>query len=395
MKVLVINAGSSSIKYGLFDTEQNYRLLKKGVAERIGEKRSAIKHFVNQQKEEIEIHLPDHRAAMHALFDHIDKGEIKGVGHRIVHGGDQLWNPTLIDEQIIEQIKEAGRFVPLHVAPNLIGIEVSQEMLPSTPQVASFDTAPFATLDSKAFLYGIPIEYYEKHKIRKYGFHGINHSYVAGEATRLLGREKLKIITCHLGNGCSISAFDSGTSIDTSMGLTPLEGLVMGSRCGDIDPSAILYLIDVLGLQTKQVTDLLNKKSGLLGLCGKNDMRDICALSEKGDKWAHIAIEIFVYRVQKYIGAYIAALSGVDAIVFTAGIGENDPYIRERVAANFGYVGAFVDKEKNQRQAPIFSTANSKVFLINIAANEELVIAKQTDQLIKLKASAKGGLRDF
>ncbi len=249
------------------------------------------------------------------------------------------------------------------------------------PHIAVFDTAAFASLEPKAFLYGIPSEFYEKYQIRRYGFHGINHNYVAGEAARLLNKPDLKLISCHLGNGCSISPFDKGISKDNSMGLTPLEGLLMGTRSGDIDPSVILYLIDVLGYPTGKITDLLNKKSGLLGLCGKNDMRDIKELSEKGDWWARIAIEIFVYRIQKYIGAYIAALNGVDAIVFTGGIGENDSSIREQVVANFSYMGIVIDQEKNRQHASIFSTPLSKVYLLKIAANK-VAIAHEIDSLL-------------
>jgi acetate kinase len=383
MKILVINSGSTTIKYGLFDTEKNDRLLLKGIAERIGEQNSSIKQRIDSQEQKIEINLPDHHAAMRALFDQMNKVEIDAVGHRIVHGGEALRNPTLINAEVIRQVREVGRFVPLHSTPNLVGIAVSQEVLSTVPHVAVFDTAAYAPLDFKAFLYGIPIEFYEKHKLRKYGFHGINHSYVAGEAAKLLGRNNLKIISCHLGSGCSITAFENGISKDTSMGLTPLEGLIMGTRCGDMDPSVLLYLIDILGYQTQEITDLLNKKSGLLGLCGKNDMRDIIVLSEADDRQARIAIEMFVYRIQKYIGAYIAALNGVDAIIFTGGIGENNSYIREKVASTFSYMGAFVEKEKNHKHAPIFSTDHSKVFLLTIAANEELVIAQKTDQLLK------------
>jgi acetate kinase len=362
--VLVINAGSSSIKYALFDGEHRDQLLLKGSIERV----------------------TDHRIAMDLLFEEIDhKGsfEIKGVGHRVVHGGEDLRAPTLITPEIIEQIKHVGRFVPLHCGPNLIGIEVAQKKLPSVPQVAIFDTAPYTTLDPKAYLYGIPLEFYEKYRIRKYGFHGINHSYVAHQVTSLLGRETLKVITCHLGNGCSVTAFENGKSVDTSMGLTPLEGLMMGSRCGDIDPSAVLYLMDVLGLQTEEMVSLLNKKCGLLGFCGSNDMRDIHRMAKEGSQEAKWAIEIFVYRVQKYIGAYIAALKGVDVIAFTGGIGEHDAQIREKIVSCLSYIGAFVDPQANQQQETLFSSKDSKVVLMTIPANEELVIAQQTSLLIQ------------
>lgn len=362
MKVLVINSGSSTIKYSVLEMNQEPKLLLKGIKERVS---------------------TDHRVAMHDVLDEINKSglKIEAVGHRVVHGGESLRKPTLINQEVIDQIVKAGRFVPLHAKPNLIGIEVTQEMLPHIPQVAIFDTSAFVTLPLRAFLYAIPWEYYEKHKIRRYGFHGINHQYVAEQASKTL--KKKKIITCHLGSGCSIAAFDNGKAIDTSMGLTPLEGLVMGTRSGDIDPSIIFYLSDVLGMKTAEIMEVLNKKSGLLGLSGKNDMRDIVAKAEKGDKHSQTAIEIFVYRVQKYIGAYMAALNGAEGIVFTGGIGENSPYIREKILANFDYAGVKMDRGKNQQNALIFSFEDSKMALMTIKANEEFAIAEQTFGLLK------------
>lgn len=389
MKILALNSGSSSIKYRLFDSRKNYQLLKQGLAERIGQKTSSICQIIeNQPVHKKEVALPDYRTAMHTLFSNKDLKEIDAVGHRVVHGGEQFTAPTLVNEEVIKEITKLSKFVPLHCQPNVIGIEVLQELLPSIPHVAVFDTAAHATMDFKAFLYGIPIEYYEKYKIRKYGFHGINHSYVAHEAARLLKKElkELKIITCHLGNGCSITAFEKGESIDNSMGLTPLEGLLMGTRCGDLDPSVIIYLIEELGMPPEQITDMLNKKSGLLGLCGKSDMRDIISMANSGNKLSKMAIEIFVYRIQKYIGAYIAALKGIDAIVFTGGIGENSPYIRALVAKNFSYLDVIVETEENEKNKTIFSSHNSPVFLMNIPANEEMVIAQQTFQLLTKNA---------
>jgi acetate kinase len=387
MKILALNSGSSSIKYRLFDCS-DYRVLKQGLAERIGQNNSSISLTIgNQLPQKKEISLPDFNSAMRALFPLEDLADIDAVGHRIVHGGEQFNAPTLLTKEVVKQIVKLSKFAPLHSTPNVVGIEVLQNLLPNIPHVAVFDTSAHATMDSKAFLYGIPLEYYEKYKIRKYGFHGINHSYVAHEASRLLKKplENLKMITCHLGNGCSITAFKNGKSYDTSMGLTPLEGLVMGTRCGDIDPSIIIYLIEELGLSPKQVTDLLNKKSGLLGLCGKSDMRDIISMAEDGDKPSQIAIDLFVYRIQKCIGAYIAALNGIDVIVFTGGIGENSPYIRALIAENFSYQDATVEAEKNKNNDAIFSTHNSRVFLMNIPANEEKVIAQQTYHLVKTK----------
>lgn len=392
MKILALNSGSSSIKYKLFDANRNYQLLIKGVAERIGQKNSSISQVIEKQERKVEIHLPNHRAAMEALHQALVDSKtninIDAVGHRIVHGGEKLRNPTVITPEVIKNIEEAAKFAPLHCKPNIIGIEVLQELQPNIPHVAIFDTATNQTMEPKAFLYGLPIEYYEKHKIRKYGFHGINHQYVALEAARLMTKrfEELKIITCHLGNGCSINAFKNGRSIDNSMGLTPLEGLVMGTRSGDLDPAVVLYLIEELGLQTAQVTDLLNKKSGLLGLCGKSDMRDIIEKAESGDKASQTAIEVFVYRVQKYIGSFIAALNGVDIIVFTGGIGENSPYVRSDILNNFCYIGASINVDMNKKNEPIFSSNDSKVLLMNIPANEEMVIAQQTYQLLMTNA---------
>lgn len=387
MKILALNSGSSSIKYRLFDSSKHYQLLRQGLVDRIGQKISSIHHIIdNQSVHEEEMALPDYRSAMYALFakERVDLDEIEAVGHRVVHGGELFKGPTLVTKEVIKQIKELTKFAPLHCQPNVIGIEILQELLPEIPQVVIFDTSTHATMDCKAFLYGLPLEYYEKYKIRKYGFHGINHIYVAGEAAGHLKKkfEELKIVTCHLGNGCSITAFEKGKSIDNSMGLTPLEGLVMGTRCGDLDSSVIIYLIEDLGLKSNEITDLLNKKSGLLGLCGKSDMRDIIEMAKRGEKAAQIAIEVFVYRVQKYIGAYIAALNGVDAIVFTGGIGENSSDIRALIAKNFSYLGVSVSREENVQNKTIFSTQNSRICLMTIPANEERLIAQQTYQAI-------------
>jgi acetate kinase len=390
MKILALNSGSSSIKYSLFDANKNYQLLIRGVAERIGQNKSTIRQIIENKPEyKVEMHLPDHHTAMHALHQTLTQekeslNHIDAVGHRIVHGGEHLKNPTIINEEVIKDIKDVSKFAPLHCLPNVTGIEVLQELLPDIPHVAVFDTAAHATMPPKAYLYGIPMEYYEKYKIRKYGFHGINHSYVAREAAKVLNKEieTLKIISCHLGSGCSITAFENGRSIDNSMGLTPLEGLVMSSRSGDLDPALVLYLNDTLKLDTTEVTDLLNKKSGLLGLCGKGDMRDIIAAAKDGDKASQTAIDVFVYRIQKCIGAYIAALKGVDVIVFTGGIGENSPYIRALIADNFAYAGAFLDAKKNEKNEIIFSLNDSSIALMNIPANEEKVIAQQTHDLL-------------
>lgn len=386
MKILALNSGSSSIKYKLFDSDKNFQMLEQGVAERIGEQTSSILQIKeNQLSFKENIFLPDHRRAVQTLFSRCEiLHEIGGVGHRIVHGGELFKKPILMNREVIKEITELAQLTPLHSQPNIAGIEVLQELLPNIPHVAVFDTSAHAAMEHKAFLYGIPFEYYEKYKIRKYGFHGINHSYIAFEAARLIKKplKELKVITCHLGNGCSISAFEKGKSIDNSMGFTPLEGAVMGTRCGDLDPSVVIYLVEKFGLQVDQLKDLLNKKSGLLGLCGKSDMRDIVVMMKKGDSFAQIAIETFVYRIQKYIGAYVAALNGVDVIVFSGGIGENSPYIRELIMKNFSYLGVRIKTENNENNATIFSDSASLLFLMNIPANEEVVIAQQTYELL-------------
>ncbi len=394
MHLLAVNCGSSSIKVRLFDSDQDFRLLMKGVAERIGQESASLSLVAEDHREFRKVlPLPDHRAAMHALHQALVEGEadfadtagpIRGVGHRIVHGGERFRAPVLITAEVIAGIAEAARFAPLHCRPNLIGIEVAQELLPEVPHVAVFDTAAHQSLPPKAFLYGLPAELYATYKVRKYGFHGINHSYVAQVAAQMVAQPlaDLKVITCHLGNGCSITAWAQGQSVDTSMGLTPLEGLLMGTRCGDLDPAIVLYLMEELGLSPSAVTDLLNNKSGLLGLCGTNDMRDVLALAETGDIRAQVAREMFVYRILKYIGAYAAALNGIDLVVFTGGIGEKDPDVRERVTTNLAYLGARVDREKNERNAPVFSSADSRVTLLTIPANEERVIAQYTYELL-------------
>lgn len=367
MKILAFNSGSSSIKYSAYDTDKDYTVLLKGSVDRIGQQN-------------------DFQAAIEAIQQKLleQKIVIDAVGHRIVHGGERYRDPVIIDDDVIAHLKETAKFDPLHFQPNILGIEVLRKLLPNVPHVAVFDTAVHATMEAKAFLYGIPIEYYEKYKLRRYGFHGINHSYVAHEAAKkaLKPIETLKIVTCHLGNGCSITAFKNGKSIDNSMGLTPLEGLVMGSRSGDLDPAVVLYLIEELGMKAADVNELLNKKSGLKGLCGKSDMRDIIQAASEGDKLSQTAIEVFVYRIQKYIGAFIAALNGVDVIVFTGGIGENSPEIRARIIKNFGYVNACLDMEKNERNESVFSLKDSSVLLMTIPANEELSIAQQTNSLL-------------
>jgi acetate kinase len=387
MNILVVNSGSSSIKFQVLDMEDGERRLVQGIADRIGLEDSFIRLAYNGSEDRREEPLPDHRAAFRAVCELLhgtEHADINGVGHRVVHGGETFTASVLIDDDVLEILRRLSDLAPLHNPPNIMGIDVCREMLPGVPMAAVFDTAVHQTMPPKAYLYGLPSELYERHGIRRYGFHGTSHLYVAQEAARELGRslEDLRLITCHLGNGCSITAFGGGRSIDTSMGFTPLEGLVMGTRCGDLDPAVPLYLIKDLGMSPEEVDTLLNSDSGLQGLCGRRDMRDIVEQARQGDETARMAIEVFVYRIQKYIGAYTAALGGVDAIVFTAGIGQNSDYIRREVLRPFGFLGLEVDEEGNRQGRTIFSTENSKVRAMMIPTDEELVIARDTHELV-------------
>jgi acetate kinase len=396
MNVLVLNSGSSSIKFQLFDMASGERLLVKGLADKVGLEDSFLKsEGPNHGQSRQSIALPDHRAALQAIFEVLRShgqvenvaNDIGGVGHRVVHGGEEFGESVLIDDGVMSVLCQLVDLAPLHNPPSILGIEICREMLPGVPNVAVFDTALHQTMPPRAYLYGLPLDLYHKHGIRKYGFHGTSHAYVAKEAARHLGRplEELKMITCHLGNGCSITAFEGGRSIDTSMGFTPLEGLVMGTRSGDVDPAVPLYLIQNLGMSPEEVDDLLNKESGLKGLCGERDMRDIEEQARQGGAAAQTAIDVFVYRIQKYIGAYTASLGGVDAVVFTAGIGENSPHIRREVLRPFGYLGLRIDETRNQEGQIVFSSADSRVCAMRVPTNEELVIARDTCNLVPCK----------
>ncbi|MFI4911605.1 MAG: acetate/propionate family kinase [Sedimentisphaeraceae bacterium JB056] len=393
MKILVMNSGSSSLKYQIFNIENSFDILAKGLVERIGLKGSKITHQpTGKDNVVIEKDLTDHKAAMEEIeplltdsdYGVIDNmSEINGIGHRVVHGGEYFNHSVVITKEMIDKMKELSKFAPLHNPPNILGIETCMSLL-DVPNVAVFDTAVHQTMPKKAYMYGLPLEYYKKDGIRKYGFHGTSHDYVSRETAKVLGKpfEQCKIIVCHLGNGSSITAFKNGKVMDTSMGLTPLEGLVMGTRCGDIDPAAILWIMGEYNLSPKEMDDILNKKSGLLGLGGSSDLRDVLASAKKGDKDADAAVEILIYRIQKYIGSYLASLNGADAVVFTAGIGENNSFIRERVLECFEFAGIKVDKNKNENKETIFSTGDSKIKAMMLPTDEEYMIAKDTYTLI-------------
>lgn len=389
MKILVINCGSSSIKYQLINSEEQ-ECLCKGLVERIGAVTSIIKQeFKGEKPVKKTMVIENHASALKTIMellidadnDYLQSlDEIEAVGHRVVHGGETFKDSVLIDADVEEAIQQAFDIAPLHNPPNLDGIRAAKKHLPDVPHVAVFDTAFHHSIPKHAFLYGIPNRLYRRYKIRKYGFHGTSHYYVSRQYHKLSGKSKegSKMITCHLGNGCSITAIKDGKSYDTSMGFSPLEGLVMGTRSGDIDPSILFYLIEKEELSLANVHALLNKHSGLLGLSGyAADMRDLLEEAESGDRRCNEAIDVFCYRVRKYIGSYIAAMNGVDAIIFTGGIGENAAPIRSKVLEDMGYMGIEVDKKKNMNleRGTLISADTSKVEVHVIPTNEELVIA--------------------
>jgi acetate kinase len=404
MKILVINTGSSSIKYKLFDVEQP-RLIASGVAEKIGEDTCILTHKSaspdGEWKETVEqSRIPDHDTGLKRIADLLadprfgvvkNKSEISAIGHRVVHGGESFRVPTVIDEKVIAAIRENIPLAPLHNPANLVGIRVAKKMFPGTQQVAVFDTAFHQTLPLEAFLYAVPLELYEKHKVRRYGFHGTSHAYVAERAAAYLGRdlETLNMITLHLGNGASMAAIEKGKSIDTTMGMTPLAGLVMGTRSGDVDPALPFFLADNLGMTIKEIDDLLNKRSGLKGICGTNDMREVVGNMERGDKKAELALHLYTYRIRKYIGAYFAALGSLEVLIFTAGVGENSPYIREQCCRGLQKLGILVDPERNNKPGEgvrEISPPGSEVRVLVVPTNEELRIAQETKRVIESKA---------
>ena len=398
MKVLVINCGSSSLKYQLIDmaTEES---LAQGLVERIGIEGSVLTQKVEGKdkyivKEQMKDHKDAIRLVLAALVDENNgviksMDEISAVGHRVVHGGEKYKESVVINDEVKANIEECFKLAPLHNPANMIGIKACEELMPNTPMVAVFDTAFHGTMPEDAYLYALPYELYEKHGIRKYGFHGTSHKYVSQTCAEVMGRDikDLKIITCHLGNGASLCAVKNGVSVDTSMGFTPLEGLAMGTRCGNIDPAIVTFLMKEEGLSVDEVNDLLNKKSGVLGISGiSSDFRDIeDAAFNKNDRRAKLALKIFEYKIRTTIGAYAAAMGGVDAIVFTAGVGENGPETREKCLEGLEFLGVEIDKEANNVRGKIreISKAGCNVKAFVIPTNEELVIARDTLELIK------------
>ncbi len=396
MKILVINAGSSSIKYQLLDMEKGNPLAS-GVVERIGEDMGNLTHkaypgTADENKSTFEKPFPTHKEGMHevvALLTDSEKGvikdrsEIAGIGHRIVHGGEYFFKPTLVDNEMLEKLRKTIPLAPLHNPGHIIGIEVAMELFPGVKQVCVFDTSFHQTMEPKAYQYGIPYELYEELGVRRYGFHGTSHKYVAREASKVLGKplEECNLVTVHLGNGASLSAVKNGKCIDTSMGLTPLGGIIMGTRCGDIDPAILGYIADQKGWDLKKTLNVLTHESGLKGICGSNDLRDIHKRREEGDERAQLAFDMAVHRCRQFIGAYFFELGEVDAVIFTAGIGENDPDYRAGTMEGLEKFGIKMDADKNanwNRQPSAVSVDDSPVKVLVIATNEELEIANDT-----------------
>ena len=396
MNVLVINCGSSSLKYQLIDSETE-AVLAKGLCERIGIDGRLVYQKAGNDKEITEASMPTHKEAIQMVLDALtnDKTgaisslkEVGAIGHRIVHGGEKFASSAIITDEMIAAVEECNDLAPLHNPANLIGIRVCAELMPGVPQVGVFDTAFHQTMPAKAYLYGLPIEYYKKYKVRRYGFHGTSHSFVSKRAVEFLGLDKdnSKVIVCHLGNGSSISAVQNGKCVDTTMGLTPLEGVVMGTRSGNIDPAIVEYIAKKENLDLAGVMNVLNKRSGLQGMSGVySDMRDLRAAAAEGNEDAKNAIEVLCYGIAKFVGGYVAAMNGVDAIVFTAGIGENVGMIREKVCSYLGFLGVKLDAEANEAMGEevVISAADSAVKVAVIPTNEELAICRDTVALVK------------
>ena len=398
MNILVINCGSSSLKFQLINAESE-EVLAKGLCERIGIDGRLTYQPAGGEKEISEKAMPTHTEAIQFVIDALTNektgvvkslSKIGAVGHRIVHGGEKFASSVVITEEVKKAVEECNDLAPLHNPANLIGVEACEKLMPGTPMVAVFDTAFHQTMPEKAYMYGLPYEYYEKYKVRRYGFHGTSHSYVSKKAAEVMGKayDEVKTIVCHLGNGASVSAVLNGKSVDTSMGLTPLEGLVMGTRSGDIDPAIMEFIAQKENLDIEGIMNVLNKKSGVFGLSGEisSDFRDLTGAMAEGDKKAKIALEVFAYRVAKYIGAYAAAMNGVDDIVFTAGIGENVSYVREQVCSYLGYLGVELDPDANEKfrgEQGEITKPGCKVRVFVIPTNEELAIARETLALVK------------
>ena len=395
MKVLVINCGSSSLKYQLVDMG-NEKVLGKGIVERIGLAGSFLKHQPGKSdKITIEGTMPTHKEALKFVIDALidenhgvikNMSEISACGHRVVHAGEKFAASVVIDENVMNALKECIDIAPLHNPPNIMGIEACQILMPGVVQVGVFDTAFHQTMPKQAYMYAIPLDLYEKYKIRRYGFHGTSHKYVTARAADLMGKksEDIKIVTCHLGNGASVAAVKNGKSVDTSMGFTPLEGLAMGTRCGDLDPAIIKFVSDKENLSIADVDSMLNKKSGMLGLSDlSSDFRDVENAYIEGNEKARVALDVFCYRVKKYIGAYAAAMNGLDAVVFTAGVGENSDVVRELICKDMDWLGIELDSEKNKIRGKEkeISKDGSKVKVLLIPTNEELMIARDTKLL--------------
>ena len=398
MKVLVINCGSSSLKYQVIDSETEH-VLAKGLCERIGIDGGLTCQPAGQDKIKYEAAMPAHRQAVELVLKQLTNpengilksiDEIDAVGHRMVHGGEKFACSTLLTDDVLKTVESCNDLAPLHNPPTLVGVAACRELLPTTPMVGVFDTAFHQTMPPEAYIYGLPYEYYEKYAVRRYGFHGTSHKYVSLRAAEILGKkpEDLKIVVCHLGTGASISAVDGGKCVDTSMGLTPLEGLIMGTRSGDLDAAILEFLCNHENLTISEMLNILNKKSGVLGMSGgiSSDFRDLNAAANDGNEIAKVTLEAYAYRVAKYIGAYTAAMNGVDAITFTAGVGENAAWLRPMVAKYLGYLGVELDEAASEKACGvegIISTPESKVKLCVIPTNEELAIARETLALVK------------
>ena len=397
MKILVINCGSSSLKYQLIDMESE-ELMAKGLVERIGIEGSRIKHeTIGKEKKTIETPMQDHKRALELVMESLTNeeygaikslDEIDAVGHRVVHGGEDFAKSVVIDEKVLKGIEDNVEIAPLHNPPNIMGIKACQRLLPNVKQVAVFDTAFHQTMPAESYIYALPYEYYEKYKIRRFGFHGTSHKYITNRAAEMLGKDvnEVNLITCHLGNGSSICAVKNGKSIDTSMGFTPLEGLAMGTRCGDLDPAILPFLMEKENLSTDEINTLINKKSGVLGISGvSSDFRDIEAARDEGNKRAKLALDIFEKRVRGYIGSYMTELDHVDAIVFTAGVGENSIEMRESIVNGLKSLGIKIDTERNnvRGEDKLISADDSSIKIFVIPTNEELMIARDTKALVE------------